>query len=78
MARKRDWSSAEYLSEAREFVACYGDDNCWDEFVYEYCKDFTHNELKRPDGDLLMGAINRALREHSKSQVDGDLTMDDK
>lgn len=65
MARriKKTWTEKDYAAEAAEFVACYGKDYCWDEFVYEYCKDFDSDEFKRPDGDLLRNAIYAACQE---------------
>jgi hypothetical protein len=76
MARKRNWTKQEYLTEAREFVACYGSDYCWDEFVYEYCSTWEHESLNAPDGDELFEAIMKAQREVKKALVDGDLVMD--
>lgn len=60
---KRNWTAKDYSDEAREFVSCYGPDYCWDEFVYEYCKDFSHSKLKKPDADLLMAAIRKAEKD---------------
>lgn len=59
---KRSWTEKDYTNEAAEFVACYGADYCWDEFVYEYCNSWEHKTLKAPDGDLLHNAIMRAVR----------------
>ena len=76
--RKRFWTAEDYINEAREFVACYGPDHCWDEFVDEYCSTFESAKFKRPDPYMLISAIVTAKRENSKSQIDGDLIMDDK
>jgi len=61
MAKKTSWTDQDYKSEAEEFVACYGNDHCWDEFVEEYCRDWEHSQLRAPDPDMLRAAIHRAL-----------------
>lgn len=63
MLTKKNWTAKDYRNEAEEFVACYGNDYCWDEFVYEYCKDFDHAKLNAPNGDKLMGAIMDVVEE---------------
>lgn len=59
---KRDWTTQELDDNAKDFVACYGPDYCWDEFVYEYIQGFESDELRRPDEDALFAAIYRAVK----------------
>lgn len=80
---KREWTQQEYDDEAREHVACYGPNYCWDEFVSEYVFGFESSKLRRPDPDALMSAIYRARgealneRARKRAECDGTLTMDE-
>ncbi len=63
MAPKKTWSVEDYAAEGREFVACYGRDYDWEEFVYEYVTSWDDPRTRAPNGDILMNAIQAARRE---------------
>ena len=68
---KKSWSAQDYVNEAREFVACYGRDYCWEEFVYEYIDTWDSRlaGLPPPDGELLLSAIRTEVRSGAKSHT---------
>jgi hypothetical protein len=58
--KKREWTSEEYSAEAAEWVACYGPNYCWDEFIYEYIQGWDSDTQAAPDGDRMYSAIKAA------------------
>ena len=72
--KKKIWTQTDYDNEAREFVACYGRDYDWYEFVQEYCATWDRaNEFKRPDQDTLLQAIFVAVGWPSAKSVAKEL-----
>lgn len=59
---KKSWTKDDYAHEAREWVACYGPDYCWDEFIYEYVGSWDRTDMRAPDPDMMMDAIAAARR----------------
>lgn len=59
---KKSWTQNDYKLEAQEWIACYGADHCWDEFVYEYVGSWDRTDMKAPDPDLMIDAIYTAKR----------------
>jgi hypothetical protein len=69
MAKKlKKWTKETYKSNAEDFVACYGANYCWSEFVDDYIQlwDEPGSDYECPDPDELYNAIMTAAVEKVK------------